>query len=181
MLTSGNCSATSKAASCHVECASSSSVPPCAYWARTRVTPAVSWGALVVTSRSTLPSCSSALAASKPCLHHGSLVAQGSTIAVFTLSWPPSAWPPPPPSSSSSPHAAAPSASTAAVSQIGTALHDALRIAISSSRFGGPGNQPRLHLCAHPLPKGNAERRRLGVAPRPHRGRHHHGQRHHVR
>src|SRR5918992_2549231 len=183
MFTSGNCSATSNAASCHVECASSSSVPPCAYCASTRVTPAVSWGALVVTSSSIAPSASSFLAASKPCLHHGSLVAHGSTIAVFTLSFPPSAWappPPPPPSSSSSPQLAAPMARATAISQMRAPLPDALLI--TSSRWvRGPGNSRRRSLRADPLPEGDAERRRLGIAPSPDRRRDHHDQRHRVR
>src|SRR5918994_864204 len=127
------------------------------------------------------PSASSAFSASKPCLHQGSLVAQGSTIAVFTLSWPSSAWapapPPPPSSSSSSPQAMAPSARTTVTRKMGTAFQGVVFITTSISGYYGQGQGPRPRsLYAHPLPEGDSKRGRLDVAPRPDRGRDHHDQ-----
>src|ERR671911_314197 len=169
MFTSGNCSATSNVASCQVECASSSSRPPWACCARTRVTPAVSCGALVVTSRSISPFSSTALAPSKPCLHHGSLVAHGSTSAVFTASWPPSACPPSPPppepSSSSPPQPAMPAARTAAMSQTDTAFPLVL---LTFPSLWGTGSTPNgLLLLYAPTPFRNGTPRAAGWASRP--------------
>src|SRR5215211_2257119 len=182
MSTSGNWSAILKSASCQVECASMSCVPFWAYCASTRVTPAVSCGAFVVTSRSMSPRLSSALAASKPCLHQGSLVAHGRTMAVFTLSWPPPACSPPPPSPlSSSPQAAAPIARTAVARQTRTALHDVLLIIYLPMGITKVRVRQQRSLGTHPLSEGSAERGGLGIPPRQHRCGHHHDKRDHVR